>query len=167
MDHFAYKNGVYHAENVPLDVLAKEVGTPFYCYSTATLSRHYKVFAGHFSDCDAKVCYAVKANGNLGVLKTLANLGCGADVVSEGEIRLALAAGIKPSDIVFSGVGKTAQEMAFALSQNIFQFNVESEPELELLNDIALSKDTKARIAVRVNPDVDPKTHAKISTGQK
>ncbi len=165
MDHFHYKNGVYHAEGVALDALAKEVGTPFYCYSTATLMRHYKVFSGHFPE--AKICYAVKANGNLAILKTLASLGCGADVVSEGEIRLALAAGMKPADMVFSGVGKTAGEMAFALEKNIFQFNVESEPELELLNDVALSKNTKARIAVRVNPDVDPKTHAKISTGHK
>ena len=167
MDHFHYKNGIYHAEDVALDALAAEVGTPFYCYSTATLTRHYHVFSGHFADMDAKICYAVKANSNLGVLNTLAKLGCGADVVSEGEIRLALAAGMKPSDIVFSGVGKTASEMAFALEHNIFQFNVESEPEMELLNEVALSKNMKARIAVRVNPDVDPKTHAKISTGQK
>lgn len=167
MDHFSYKNGSYHAEDVALDKIAKEVGTPFYCYSTATLSRHYQVFSGHFSEIGAKVCFAIKANSNLGILKTLASLGCGADVVSEGEIRLALAAGMKPSDIVFSGVGKTADEMAFALEKNIFQFNIESYPELELLNDVAISKDMKARIAVRVNPDVDPKTHAKISTGQK
>ena len=167
MDHFHYKNGIYHAEDVALDALADKIDTPFYCYSTATLTRHYKVFSGHFSELDAKICYAVKANSNLGVLNTLAKLGSGADVVSEGEIRLALAAGIKPSDIVFSGVGKTAAEMAYALDKNIYQFNVESEPELELLNDVALSKDMKARIAVRVNPDVDPRTHAKISTGQK
>ena len=165
MDHFAYKNGIYHAESVPLDALAKAVSTPFYCYSTATLTRHYQVFSGHFPD--AKICYAVKANGNLAILKTLARLGGGADVVSEGEIRLALAAGVKPADIVFSGVGKTAAEMAFALEKNIFQFNIESEPELECLNDIAVSKNMKARIAVRVNPDVDPETHAKISTGHK
>ena len=167
MDHFSYKNGSYHAEDVALERIAKDIGTPFYCYSTATLSRHYQVFSGHFSEIGAKICYAVKANSNLAVLKTLSSLGCGADVVSEGEIRLALAAGMKPSDIVFSGVGKTADEMAFALDKNIFQFNVESYPELELLNDVAISKDKKARIAVRVNPDVDPKTHAKISTGQK
>jgi len=167
MDHFQYKNGVYHAEGIALDALAGQVGTPFYCYSTATLTRHYKVFSGHFSDMDAKICYAVKANSNIGVLKTLSSLGCGADVVSEGEIRLALAAEMDPEKMVFSGVGKTASEMAYALERNIFQFNVESEPELEMLNDVALSKGVKARIAVRVNPDVDPKTHAKISTGQK
>jgi len=165
MDHFTYKNGVYHAEDIAIDRLAGQVGTPFYCYSTATLTRHYQVFAGYFPG--AKVCFAVKANGNVAVLKTLAKLGCGADVVSEGEIRLALAAGIAPANIVFSGVGKTAGEMAYALGLGIFQFNVESEPELALLNETALSKDTRAKIAIRVNPDVDPKTHAKISTGQK
>lgn len=167
MDHFHYKQGIYHAEDVSLEAIASAVGTPFYCYSTATLTRHYNVFSGHFSDSDAKICYAVKANGNLAVLATLAKLGSGADVVSEGEIRLALAAGIKPADIVFSGVGKTAAEMAYALDQDIFQFNVESEPELEVLNSVAASKGRKARVAIRVNPDVDPKTHAKISTGKK
>lgn len=167
MDHFSYKNGIYHAEEVSLGAIAKDIGTPFYCYSSATLMRHYQVFSHHLRDIDAKICYAVKANGNLALLKMLAKLGCGADVVSEGEIRLALAAGIRPSDIVFSGVGKTAAEMAYALNHDIFQFNVESEPELELLNSVALAKNKKARIALRVNPDVDPKTHAKISTGQK
>ncbi|MDE3059829.1 MAG: diaminopimelate decarboxylase [Pseudomonadota bacterium] len=165
MDHFHYKNGVYHAEDVPLDRLAQDIGTPFYCYSTATLTRHYQVFSGHFPG--AKICYAVKANGNLAILKTLAKLGSGADVVSEGEIRLALAAGVRAQDIVFSGVGKTAGEMAFALEKDIFQFNVESLPELELLSEVAIARKTKARIAVRVNPDVDPKTHAKIATGHK
>jgi len=167
MDHFQYKNGIYHAEDVSLETIAREVGTPFYCYSTATLERHYNVFSGHFTEANAKICYAVKANSNVAILKTLAKLGSGADVVSEGEIRLALAASIKPADIVFSGVGKTAEEMAYALEQNIFQFNVESESELELLSKVAASKNTKARVAIRVNPDVDPKTHAKISTGQK
>lgn len=167
MDYFSYKAGKYFAEDVSLETIAEKVGTPFYCYSTATLERHYKVFSGHFKDIGAKVCYAVKANSNLAILNTLAKLGCGADVVSEGEIRLALAAGIKPSDIVFSGVGKTATEMAYALEQNIFQFNVESAPEVELLNQVAVSKGKKANIAIRVNPDVDPKTHAKISTGMK
>ena len=167
MDHFEYKNGVYHAEDVALDALASEVGTPFYCYSSATLTRHFNVFREHFAGLNPKICYAVKANSNVAVLKTLAVLGAGADVVSEGEIRLALAAGVKPENIVFSGIGKTAQEMEFALSKDIFQFNVESEPELELLNEVAIKAGKKARIAVRVNPDVDPGTHAKISTGQK
>ncbi|MDX2074573.1 MAG: diaminopimelate decarboxylase [Alphaproteobacteria bacterium] len=165
MDHFEYKSGVYHAEDVSLETLAETVGTPFYCYSSATITRHYEVFSGHFPG--AKICFAVKANGNLAVLKTLAKLGCGADVVSEGEIRLALAAGIAPDNIVFSGVGKTAAEMRFALEQQIFQFNIESEPELELLNDVAAAMGKRAAIAVRVNPDVDPKTHAKIATGKK
>ncbi len=167
MDYFSYKDGRYFAEDVSLETIAQEVGTPFYCYSKATLERHFNVFSRHFGDVGAKVCYAVKANSNLAVLNTLAKLGSGADVVSEGEIRLALAAGIKPYNIVFSGVGKTGPEMAYALEQGIFQFNVESEPELELLNSVAISKGVKAPIAVRVNPDVDPKTHAKISTGQK
>ncbi len=167
MDHFHYKHGIYHAEDVSLARIAEDVGTPFYCYSTATLVRHYNVFAAHFAGMDTKICYATKANSNLAVIKTLAKLGAGADVVSEGEIRLALAAGVKPQDVVFSGVGKTAMEMAYALDAGIFQFNVESESELLLLNEVALSKHTKARIAIRVNPDVDPKTHAKISTGQK
>ncbi|MDX1975670.1 MAG: diaminopimelate decarboxylase [Rickettsiales bacterium] len=165
MDYFQYKDGVYHAEDVSLVALAEQVGTPFYCYSSATLARHYSVFSNHFPG--AKVCYAVKANGNLAVIATLARLGAGADVVSEGEIRLALTAGVKPSDIVFSGVGKAKSEMSYALGQDIFQFNVESLPELHQLNDVAAAKNKKARIAVRVNPDVDPKTHAKISTGQK
>lgn len=167
MDHFDYKDGHYYAEEVPLARIAGEVGTPFYCYSRATLERHFGVFTKHFGDVDAKVCYAVKANSNLAVLNTLARLGSGADVVSEGEIRLARAAGIAPDHIVFSGVGKTAGEMAYALEQGIFQFNVESEPELRLLNEVVLSKGVKAPIALRVNPDVDPRTHAKISTGQK
>lgn len=164
MDHFQYKDGAYHAEDVSLAALAKEVGTPFYCYSAATFTRHYQVFAEHFPQ--AKICYAVKANGNLAVLRTLAKLGAGADVVSEGEIRLALAAGVKAENIVFSGVGKTKTEMAFALDKDIFQFNVESEPELDLLNDTARARNKRARIAIRINPDVDPGTHAKISTGR-
>jgi diaminopimelate decarboxylase len=167
MDHFDYKNGVYHAEDVSLVSLAQEVGTPFYCYSSATLERHFTVFRDQFADLAPKICYAVKANSNVAVLRTMARLGAGADVVSEGEIRLALAAGIAHENIVFSGIGKTAQEMEFALGKNIFQFNIESEPELELLNEVAVRMGKKAPIAIRVNPDVDPGTHAKISTGQK
>ncbi len=167
MDHFSYKNGVYHAEDVAIPDIAKAVGTPFYCYSSATLEHHYKVFSQAFSDVDAKICFAVKSNDNLAVLATFARLGAGADVVSGGEIRRARKAGIKGENIVFSGVGKTAEEMSYALDEGISQFNVESEPELLLLNDVAISKSKVARIAIRVNPDVDPKTHAKISTGQK
>lgn len=167
MDHFTYKNGVLHAEDIDLTQLAGEVGTPFYCYSAATFARHYRVFDDALAGLEHKICFAVKANSNIGVLATLAHLGAGADVVSEGEIRLALAAGIAPGDIVFSGVGKQPAEMRFALEQGIFQFNVESYPELEALSREAAALGKTAGIAVRVNPDVNPGTHAKISTGQK
>ncbi len=166
MHHFAYRNGVLHAENVALDAMARDVGTPLYCYSTATIERHYGVFADAFANCDALVCFAVKANSNLSVIRTLARLGCGADVVSEGEIRRALAAGVPPGKIVFSGVGKTLAEMAFALDAGIFGFNVESEAELRCLSEVASARGALARIAFRINPDVDAKTHAKISTGK-
>lgn len=167
MDHFHYKDGHLFAEDVSLTDLAYQVGTPFYCYSSATLERHFTVLDESLEALNHTICYAVKANSNLSVLKTLAKLGAGADVVSEGEVRLALAAGIPPEKIVFSGVGKTGSEMAFALDQGIFQFNVESEPELRLLSEVASAKKKKAPVALRVNPDVTPGTHAKISTGQK
>lgn len=167
MDHFAYRDGSLYAEDNDLNRLAEEVGTPFYCYSTATLRRHFEVFNAPFVGMDHKICYAVKANSNLAVLKVLANCGAGADVVSEGEIRRALAAGIAPQNIVFSGVGKTQSEMRFALEHNIFQFNIESEPELLALNEVASDMGVRAPIAIRVNPDVDAKTNAKISTGKK
>jgi diaminopimelate decarboxylase len=166
MHHFAMRNGVMHAEDVDLAGLAAEVGTPFYCYSTATLTRHYKVFDSAFSGLPHLVCYAVKANSNLAVLKTLARLGAGMDVVSEGELRRALAASVAPDKIIFSGVGKTQAEMVFALEQDILCFNVESEPELALLSEVATSQNRTARAALRVNPDVDAKTHAKIGTGK-
>lgn len=166
MDHFAYKDDELYAEDVRLVELAKKVGTPFYCYSTATIKRHYQVFSEALGDLPKKICFAVKCNGNLAVLSALASMGCGADVVSGGEIRLALKAGMKPENIVFSGVGKTREEMAYALEVGIFQFNVESYPELELLSDVAAAMGKVAAIAVRVNPDVDAKTHAKISTGK-
>jgi diaminopimelate decarboxylase len=166
MHHFAYRHGVMHAEGVDLRALAAEVGTPFYCYSTATLERHYRVFSEAFADRDALVCYAMKANSNQAVLKTLANLGAGMDIVSEGELRRALAAGVPGERIVFSGVGKTREEMAFALDSNILCFNVESEPELEALSEVATAKGVRAPISIRVNPDVDAKTHRKISTGK-
>lgn len=156
-----------HAEDVSVPRIAEAVGTPFYCYSTATLSRHYNVFADAFSDIDALVCYAMKANSNQAVLKTLAQLGSGADVVSEGELRRALAAGIPAEKIMFSGVGKTADEIDFALSVGIHCFNVESEPELEMLSARAAAAGVEAPVSVRINPDVDAKTHAKISTGKK
>jgi diaminopimelate decarboxylase len=167
MDHFSYRGNELFAEDVSITEMARSVGTPFYCYSTATLTRHYQVFAESFSGMNAKICYAVKANSNIAVINTLAKLGSGADVVSQGEIRVAMKAGIAPKDIVFSGVAKTAEEMAYGLDQGIFQFNVESEPELMLLDQVARSKGKKASIAIRVNPDVNPITHSKISTGQK
>jgi len=166
MHHFTYRNGVLHAEAVNLIDLAQAVATPFYCYSTATLRRHYQVFADAFSDVSALICYAMKANSNQAVIKTLAELGAGADVVSEGELKRARAAGIAPGKIMFSGIGKTAAELALAIDEDILCVNVESDSELELLSSIAKSKGRTARIAVRVNPDIDPKTHAKIATGK-
>jgi diaminopimelate decarboxylase len=166
MHHFTYASGVMHAEEVDLRTIADAIGTPFYCYSTATLERHYRVFAEAFADMDALVCYAMKANSNQAVLKTLGRLGAGMDIVSEGELRRALAAGIRGERIVFSGVGKTRGEMAAALESGILCFNVESEPELEALSEVALSKGTRAPVSIRVNPDVDAKTHKKISTGK-
>ena len=167
MNHFEYRDGILHAEDVSLPDIAAQVGTPFYCYSTATLSRHYKVFSGAFADIDSMVCYAMKANSNQAVLKTLARLGSGVDVVSEGELRRALAAGIPASKIMFSGVGKTVREMDAALAADIYCFNIESEPELEVLNARALAMGKVAPISFRINPDVDARTHAKISTGKK
>ncbi|MBS7696013.1 MULTISPECIES: diaminopimelate decarboxylase [unclassified Chelatococcus] len=166
MHHFAYSNGVMHAEDVSIARIADEVGTPFYCYSTATLERHYRVFSEAFGELPSIVCYALKANSNQAVIATLARLGAGADIVSEGELRRALAAGIPAQRIVFSGVGKTKDEMAFALKQGILCFNVESEPELEALSEVAHALGLAAPISLRVNPDVDAKTHAKISTGK-
>jgi diaminopimelate decarboxylase len=166
MHHFTYRNGQLHAEAVDLTTIAEAIGTPFYCYASATIERHYKVFAGAFADVDALVCYALKANSNQAVVATLAKLGAGADVVSGGELLRARAAGVPPENIVFSGVGKTAAELALAVDENILCVNVESEPELELLSTIAASKGRVAPISIRVNPDIDPKTHAKIATGK-
>ena len=164
MNHFQYKDGVLCAEDVRLDLLAEAAGTPFYCYSSATLARHYKVFAGALPP-GSLIAFSVKANGNLAVLKTLANLGAGADVVSGGELAKALAAGIPADRIVFSGVGKTQREMRSALEAGIYQFNVESEPELAALDEVAGSLGMRAPTTLRINPDVDAKTHAKITTG--
>lgn len=166
MNHFDYKDGILHAENVAIPDIAAKVGTPFYCYSTATFERHYKVYAEAFSGLDSLVCYAMKANSNQAVLATLAKLGSGVDIVSGGELARALAAGIDAQKIVFSGVGKTAREMDAALEADILCFNVESEPELELLNARALKMGKIAPVSFRINPDVDAKTHAKISTGK-
>ena len=167
MNHFGYIDGVLHAENVPVPEIAKAVGTPFYVYSTATLERHYKVFSGAFADVDAMVCYAMKANSNQAVLRTLAKLGAGIDVVSGGELRRALGAGVPANRIMFSGVGKTVAEMDYALEAGIYCFNIESEPELEVLNLRAVKAGKRAHVSFRINPDVDARTHAKISTGKK
>lgn len=166
MHHFTYRNGSLHAEDIDLAELAEDVETPFYCYSTATLTRHFEVLKAAFHDLDLTICYAMKANSNQAVIKTLADLGAGMDVVSEGELRRARAAGVPARKIVFSGVGKTAAEMSYALREGIACFNVESEPELELLSEIARRLGETATISIRVNPDVDAKTHAKITTGK-
>ncbi|MGA7266387.1 MAG: diaminopimelate decarboxylase, partial [Aestuariivirga sp.] len=166
MHHFAYRDGVLHAEDVNLRQLAEEIGTPFYCYSTATLERHFKVMAEAFAGTDHMICYAMKANSNQAVIRTMAALGAGMDVVSEGELRRALAAGVPARKVVFSGIGKTAREMALALKEGIACFNVESEPELDLLSRVAQRTGQRAHVSIRVNPDVDAKTHHKISTGK-
>jgi diaminopimelate decarboxylase len=166
MHHFAYRDGGLRAEAVDLSALAERVGTPFYCYSTATLERHYRVFADAFADVPSLVCYAVKANSNQAVIATLARLGAGADVVSGGELRRARAAGVPAQKIVFSGIGKTAPELALAVDEGILCVNVESEPELALLSQIAAGKGRTVAVSVRVNPDVDARTHAKIATGK-
>ncbi|SFJ13098.1 diaminopimelate decarboxylase [Albimonas pacifica] len=166
MDHFLYRNGELHAEEVRVADIVAAVGTPLYIYSTATLTRHYRVFDEALSGMPHLIAYAVKANGNLAVLKTLGDLGAGMDVVSEGEFRRALAAGVPGGRVVFSGVGKTADEIAFALAHNVRQLNVESFEELELVSRVAVANNAVAPVALRVNPDVDAKTHAKIATGK-
>jgi diaminopimelate decarboxylase len=166
MHHFDYRGGMLHAEDVELSIIADEIGTPFYCYSTATLERHYRVMSEAFKGAEHTICYAMKANSNQAVIRTMADLGAGMDVVSEGELRRALAAGVPGRKIVFSGVGKTAREMALGLKEGVSCFNVESEPELELLSLVAQRTGQRATISIRVNPDVDAKTHAKITTGK-
>jgi diaminopimelate decarboxylase len=167
MNHFQYHRGQLCAEEVPLARIADEVGTPFYCYSQATLERHFRVFQQALAGLDATICFAVKANSNIAVIRTLAALGAGADVVSGGELRRALAAGVDAGKIVFSGVGKTSEELELALTTGIMQINVESEPELTALDEVARTLGKVAEIGVRVNPDVDANTHAKITTGRK
>lgn len=166
MDHFLYRDGILHAEDVPLPEIAASVGTPFYVYSSATLTRHYKVFQDALAGMDHLICYAMKANSNMAVIRLMGNLGAGMDVVSIGEYRKAKAAGVPGDRIVFSGVGKAKGEMAYALEHGIRQFNVESEPELLALSAVAAEMGKTAPITVRVNPDVDAKTHAKIATGK-
>ena len=166
MHHFAHKGGELHAEKLSLERIAEAVGTPFYCYSTATIERHYKVLVQAFKGLDPLICYAIKANSNQAVLTTLARLGAGMDVVSEGEIRRALSAGVAASKIIFAGMGKTRGEIAFALRHGVTQFNVESEQELDSISEIATHMGARAKVALRINPDVDPKTHKKIATGK-
>ena len=167
MHHFAHRDGVLYAEDVPVPAIAAAVGTPFYCYSTATLTRHYRVFDEAFAGIPHRIAYAMKANSNQAVIATLARLGAGADVVSEGELRRALLAGIPAERILFSGVGKTRGELDYALAQGIACFNVESESELALLSDVASAAGREAPVSLRINPDVDARTHEKISTGRK
>jgi len=169
MNHFDYQGGVLFAEGVAIPEIAAEIGTPFYCYSTATIERHYSVLADALAAAglDATICFACKANPNLAVIRTLAQLGAGADVVSEGELRRALAAGVPAGRIVFSGVGKSREELAFAIDAGIMQINVESEPELLMLSELAAAAGRVVEVAIRVNPDVDANTHAKITTGKK
>ena len=164
---FAYRQGALHVERVALTDVAAAVGTPFYCYSSAGIERNYRQFAAAFADRDGGIFYSVKANSNVAVIRTLARLGAGADVVSEGELRRALAAGLPPAKIIFSGIGKTEDELSFAVERGVFQINVESEPELRLLSRVASRLGKPAPIALRVNPDVDARTHAKIATGKK
>ena len=166
MDHFLFRDGVLHAEDVPVPEIAAQVGTPFYVYSTATLTRHFRLFQEALDGLDHLVCFAVKSNGNLAVLRTLGNLGAGMDVVSGGEYLRAKAAGVPGERIVFSGVGKTAAEIRLALEGGIRQFNVESEPELRVISAIASGLGLEAPVALRVNPDVDARTHEKIATGK-
>jgi len=167
MDHFLYRNGTLHAEDVAIQEIAASVGTPFYVYSTATLTRHYRLFTEALSPLPHLVCFAIKSLSNVAVLKTLGNLGAGMDVVSAGEYLRAKAAGVPGDRIVFSGVGKTRDEMRLALTGGIRQFNVESEPEMRALSDVAVSLGVTAPITIRVNPDVDARTHEKIATGKK
>ncbi|MHA1108853.1 MAG: diaminopimelate decarboxylase family protein, partial [Alphaproteobacteria bacterium] len=166
MDHFTYREGLLHAEEVPIERIAAALGTPFYVYSTATLERHYRVFDEALAGTDHLIAFSLKSNSNQAVIATLARLGAGADVVSGGELMRALAAGVPPSRVVFSGVGKTAAEMRQGLEAGIRQFNVESEPELEVLDAVARSMAMVAPVTVRVNPDVDALTHDKIATGK-
>jgi len=166
MDHFLYKNGVLHAEDVAIPDIVASVGAPFYVYSTATLTRHFQLFDDALAGMDHLVCYAMKAASNQAILQTLAKLGAGMDVVSGGEYARARAAGVPGEHIVFSGVGKTRDEMRLALTGGIRQFNVESEPEMAVLSAVATELGVKAPITIRVNPDVDSKTHAKIATGK-
>jgi len=166
VNYYRYKQQQLHVEQLSVKQIADDVGTPFYCYSQSTIEQAYQKYAGNLKELDLLICYAVKANTNQAIIKTLADLGAGADVVSVGELKRALLAGVPASKIVYSGVAKTEQEIAFALEQGIFQFNLESQNELFRVSKIASQLDLVANVAFRINPDVDAKTHAKISTGK-
>src|SRR6516162_3632079 len=166
-DFFAYRGGELHAEEVAVPQIATAVGTPFYIYSAAAFTAQYRRFSEAFSREQPLICYAVKANSNLAVLRLFAGLGAGADVVSEGELRRALAAGMPPQKIIFSGIGKTSRELEAAIDAGIHQINVESVPELRRLSELANTRGRVVPVAIRVNPDVDARTHAKLSTGMK
>lgn len=167
MDHFTYQDGVLCAEQVPVAKLAEQFGTPLYVYSRATIERHWRAFDEAFDDHPHTVCYAVKANSNIAVLNLMARLGSGFDIVSRGELERVLAAGGDPAKIVFSGVAKTKEDIICALDVDIACFNIESEAELERINEVALQSGVRARVSIRVNPDVDAQTHPYISTGLK
>lgn len=167
MDHFTYRDAVLHAEDVPVPLIAEAVGTPFYCYSNATMTRHYRVLSEALDGSGALICYAVKANSNQSVIATFAGLGAGADVISGGELMRVRAAGVPADKIVFAGPGKSPEELVMGLDADILQFNVESEQELRLLSELAAARGQTARVALRVNPDVDARTHEKITTGRK
>jgi diaminopimelate decarboxylase len=166
MDYFEYKNGKLVAEDVAVSEIVDKIGTPFYCYSATSIENHFLDLKNALAGLRATICYAVKANSNIAVIKTLADMGAGADVVSSGELTRALKAGVPAKKIVFSGVGKTPDELAHALNENILQINIESEPELNTLNKIACSMNKKIQVALRINPDIDANTHDKISTGR-
>ncbi len=165
MHHFQYRDDVLHCEEMPIPTIAREVGTPFYCYSHATLTRHFRVFDEAFAGIPHLICFALKANSNLSILKLFGAMGGGADVVSGGELFRALRAGILPDRIVYAGVGKSREEIAYALKSDILMFNVESSQELQLISEVASNMGVEARVALRINPDVDPRTHPYISTG--
>ncbi len=167
MNDFAYRQGEFYCEDVPLSRIAKECGTPFYVYSHATLVRHFRALDTAFQNVPHIIAFAMKANSNLAILRLMAREGSGADIVSGGELYRALKSGVPPSRIVFAGVGKNREEIRYALKSGILMFNVESSEELRAIDDVAAEMRTKARVALRVNPDVDPKTHPYISTGMK
>ena len=167
MDYFSYKKGVLHVENIPVPEIANSIGTPFYCYSHTCIQENFIELAKAVANSNTSIFFAVKSNSNIAIIKLLSELGAGADVVSEGEIRRALAAGIPGEKIIFSGVGKTQKEIAYALESKVYQINIESEEELNLINKTSIELNKLVNVAFRINPDVDVNTHEKITTGKK